>query len=167
MLRPSDIAPLVRCYDADAGVSSRLIMSTEQVVFCANGSVTVFFLGIENDQHQSGFVVTLPPSSDAMVDHVGALRDYIARTDRWRCPVTKLLFLSPRRPYGAITASSVAQILGEAIAAAEYFGLPPVIDRGTSGRRGLRRLTGGVSMPTRYSSSAGARPGRCSSNICS
>lgn len=125
MLRPSDIAPLARCYDSESGMSARFVMSTDQITFRSDGSVSISFLGIKNDLHRSGFVVSLPPSSDAATDPVGALRSYIARTDRWRCPVTKPLFLSLNRPYEAISASSVAHILREAITAAESFGLPP------------------------------------------
>ena len=83
------------------------------------------FLGIKNDLHRTGFVVTLPPSADVTTDPVDALRSYIASTDRWRCPVTKPLFIGLHRPHRAISASSVAQVLAEAIAAAESFGLQP------------------------------------------
>ena len=125
MLRPSDVAPLARYYDVDSGVVSRFVMSTDQITFCSDGSVSISFLGIKNDLHRSGFVVTLPPGSDAAADPVGTLRSYIARTERWRCPVTKPLFLALNKPYGAISASSVAHVLGEAIEAAESFGLQP------------------------------------------
>ena len=125
MLRPSDIAPQACSFNADSGVSSRFVMSTDQVTFCSDGSVKVSFLGIKNDLHRTGFVVTLPPGADVMSDPVDALRSYIACTDRWRCPVTKPLFIGLHRPYGAISSSSVAQILGEAIQAAQSFGLQP------------------------------------------
>ena len=125
MLRPSDIAPLARHFDVNSEVSSRFIMSTDQVTFCADGSMKVSFLGIKNDLHRSGFLVTLPPSSNVAVDPVGALRTYVARTDQLRCPVAKPLFLSLNKPYGAVTASSVSVILREAIEAAQAFGLPP------------------------------------------
>ena len=125
MLRPSDIAPQARTFHADSGVSSRFVMSTDQVTFCSDGSVKVSFLGIKNDLHRTGFVVTLPPGADVLTDPVDALRSYIASTDRWRCPVTKPLFIGLHRPYAAISASSVAQILENSIKAAESFGLQP------------------------------------------
>ena len=123
MLRPSDVAPQARSFDAASGMSSRFVMSTDQVAFRSDGSVQVSFLGIKNDLHRTGFVVTLPPGADVLTDPVDALRSYIACTDRWRCPVTKPLFMSLQRPYRAISATSVAQILGEAIEEAESFGL--------------------------------------------
>ena len=81
------------------------------------------FLGIKNDSQRTGFQVTLPSSPNAKVDPVGALRTYFARTDSVRCLVTKPAFLTLVRPFNAITASTVSDILQQAITAAEKFGL--------------------------------------------
>ena len=47
MLRPSDVAPMARHFDACSEVSSRFIMSTDQVTFCEDGSMKMTFLGIK------------------------------------------------------------------------------------------------------------------------
>ena len=125
MLRPSDIAPQARCYDAESELSSRFVMCTDQVVFRSDGSVDISFFGVKNDLHRSGFVVHLPAGSQAKSDPVGALRRYIEHTEHQRCPVTKPVFLGLRRPHAALSASTVARVLEEAIIAAEEFGLPP------------------------------------------
>lgn len=56
---------------------------------------------------------------------MSALRTYIMRTDSMRCPVSKPVFISLVRPFAALTASSVAGIMQEAINAAQVFGLGP------------------------------------------
>lgn len=123
MLRPSDVAPLAKKYEAGSDVVSRFVMSTDQFQFTEDGSLIVTFLGIKNDSQRTGFQVTLPSSPNAKVDPVGALRTYFARTDSVRCPVTKPAFLTLVRPFNAITASTVSDILQQAITAAEKFGL--------------------------------------------
>lgn len=125
MLRPSDVAPKATSFDLETGVASRFIMSTDHVMFRSDGGATVCFFGVKNDAQRTGFEVSLPPCSDALVDPVGALRVYIARTAAVRCVQTRPLFLSLVRPHGAVSASAVAGVLRDAIGAAEKFGLPP------------------------------------------
>ena len=124
MLRPSDVAPLAKRYEASTGVISDFVMSTDQFQFTADGSLVVTFLGVKNDSQRTGFQVTLPPSNDTKMDPVGALRTYLSRTESVRCPTTKPAFLTLVRPFKAISASTVAEILQQAITAAEQFGLP-------------------------------------------
>ena len=133
MLRPSDIAPLARRYDASADFTDRFVMTTDQLQFTSDGFLQVTFLGIKNDSQRTGFQVTLPPNPDLKLDPVVTLRTYLSRTDSMRCTTTKPMrctttkpvFLSLVRPYSAISASTVAQVLGKAIGAAEAFGLAP------------------------------------------
>ena len=125
MLRPSDIAPLARRYDASTDLTDKLVMTTDQLQFTSDGFLQVTFFGIKNDSQRTGFQVRLPPNSDLKLDPVDALRTYLSRTDAIRCTTTKPVFLSLVRPYSAISASTVAQVLGKAISAAEAFGLTP------------------------------------------
>ena len=125
MLRPSDIAPRARKYDTSTDLVSSFVMSTDQFLFKEDGSLQVTFLGVKNDSQRTGFQVALPACPDPQVDPVGALKSYFARTDSVRCPVEKPAFLTLVRPFTAVSASTVSQILQEAISLAEKFGLAP------------------------------------------
>lgn len=123
MLRPSDVAPLGRRYEASTDLVSSFVMSTDHFVFREDGALQVTFLGVKNDSQRTGFQVVLPACPDPQVDPVGALRTYFARTDSMRCPVEKPAFLTLVRPFTAVSASTVSHILQEAISLAERFGL--------------------------------------------
>ena len=123
MLRPSDIAPLARRYEAGTDIVSDFVMSTDQFQFTEDGAVKVTFLGVKNDTQRTGFQVTLPSSPDPQLDPVRALRTYLSRTDSVRCRITKPAFLTLVRPFVAVSASTVSGILQEAISHAEKFGL--------------------------------------------
>ena len=123
MLRPSDIAPLARRYEAGTDIVSNFVMSTDQFQFTEDGSLVVTFLGVKNDTQRTGFQVTLPSSADSKTDPVEALRSYLSRTDPIRCSVGKPAFLTLVRPFSAISASTVSHVLQESITAAEKFGL--------------------------------------------
>ena len=113
MLRPSDIAPKsIRSKD---GIEERLIFSTDNVTFHENGDLELQFFGIKNDTHREGFCVRIPPVSDAKLDPVSSLRVYINRTESIRPPEHRPVFLTCKKPYTAIVASTVSKILEDAI----------------------------------------------------
>ncbi|XP_043246604.1 uncharacterized protein LOC122394089 isoform X1 [Amphibalanus amphitrite] len=123
MLRPSDIAPLAMGFHAGSGVMERFVLTMDQIQFRSDGRLDVTFLGIKNDAQRTGFRVTLPPNPVESVDPVAALRVYLARTESCRCPASKPVFLTLVRPFQAVSASTVASILQDAIHLAEKFGL--------------------------------------------
>ena len=117
MLRPSDIAPKsvnTDCY----GVEQRLQFSTNQMEFLEDGGLKITFFGIKNDTHRDGFKVTIPPVSVSKLNPATCLKTYIERTDNIRPKDTKPVFVTNKRPYRGLAASSVAKILEEAIALA-------------------------------------------------
>ena len=114
MTRPSDVAPLSTLYDEKEGVFKPMVLSTENIRFNTNGSMTIIFHGIKNDYDRNGFEVNLPPASNPRLDVVRALRCYIQRTKYVR-PANLALFLSLKKPYSGITATTAARILDKAI----------------------------------------------------
>ena len=108
MLRPSDIAPQATTLVGDTYKS--FVMTTDQVLFNQDGSATITLFGIKNDYHREGFEVIVCPASLTRLDPVITLRTYIDRTKHVR-PAHKALFLSLRKPYAAISATTVARIL--------------------------------------------------------
>lgn len=115
MLRPSDVAPHGHFFNDTTQKPEALIFSTDNVMFQEDGSAKVRFFGIKNDTDRSGFDVTLPPAQPEKIDPVIVLKNYIVRTNNVRPADKRPLFLSLRRPYGAIASDTVAQILQEAI----------------------------------------------------
>ena len=113
MLRPSDIAP--KAINCKNGVEERLVFSTDNVKFHENGDLELKFFGIKNDTHRDGFSVRIPPVSNAKLDPVSALRVYISRTDSFRPPDSRPVFLTCIKPYTAICASTVSRVLEDAI----------------------------------------------------
>ena len=115
MLRPSDVAPKVIVYDKEKGeISNHLVLSTDNVQFNHDGSVTIELHGIKNDYSRDGFDVTVPPASEIKIDPVATLRCYI----EWTCyqrSKEKPLFIGLNKPFKALSASSVARILEKVI----------------------------------------------------
>ena len=122
MLRPSDIAPKGLLFDPESESYEHFMLCTDQIVFEQDGRLTIKFLGIKNDTSREGFEATIPPSSDDIVDPVKTLSVYMQRTnDVRRCqgnPPRKPVFLGLTRPHSAIRASTVGNILAEAISRA-------------------------------------------------
>ena len=113
MLRPSDIAPRSVTVSED-GICEPLIFKTSQLKFCEDGSCTIILHGIKNDYMREGFEVVVQPTENGRVDPVKALKCYVERTRYIRpeeCPV----FLSLKKPYGAISSKTVTRILEKAI----------------------------------------------------
>ena len=115
MLRPSDIAPKSVVNSSTSGIENQLVFSTDRVKFMENGELQIQFFGIKNDTHRDGFSVSVPPASNPKLDPVDALRTYIRRTNHLRPQDTKPVFLTSVKPYRAITASTVAKVLEDAI----------------------------------------------------
>ena len=113
MLRPSDIAPHATLIDKDGKVSQMKI-TVDQVKFAESGHMVISLHGIKNDYHRDGFDVVVTPSSEAKVDPVDAMKVYIQRTAHIR-PAHRALFLSLKRPFDAISATTVTRILEKAI----------------------------------------------------
>ena len=114
MLRPSDAAPLSKVFNEGAQKFKPVVLSTKNLKFHDDGSLTIIFHGIKNDYDRDGFEVNLPRASTARVDPSKALQCYISRTKYIRsgdCP----LFLSLKKPFNGISATSVARVLDKAI----------------------------------------------------
>ena len=114
MLHPSDVAPLARVFDEEKQQFSSVVLSTKDLKFNQDGSLTIIFHGIKNDYKRDGFEVNLPAASVPTVDPVKALQCYISRTKCIRtenCP----LFISLKKPYRALSAKSIARILDSVI----------------------------------------------------
>ena len=91
------------------------MFSTDQISFLENGELQIQFFGIKNDLHRDGFTVKVPPASIPKLDPVSTLRTYIQRTDPLRPSDSKPVFLAAKKPHRAITASTVAKVLEDAI----------------------------------------------------
>ena len=115
MLRPSDIAPKGVIYDDDSNAFNQLIFGRRQVQFNVDGSLTLIFMGIKNDTSREGFQVTIPKSNNDKLDPVGALKTYMERTKSPNSTPSDPVFVSLNRPFGPISAKTVASILNEAI----------------------------------------------------
>lgn len=117
MLRPSDIAP--HSVNLQSGKERRILFGTDQLNFQDDGSVIVTFFGIKNDTSRSGFNVVLRPHVNTLLDPVDVLKMYITKTAESRkLSETLAVFLSLNSPYHALTATSIAGILSDAISQA-------------------------------------------------
>ena len=112
MLRPSDIAPHAKHFNADTFTVEKVLFTTDMLRFTEDG-VHVSFFGIKNDTKRDGFVVFLPKNDDLIVDPVSSLQDYINKTEH--CRQDKSVFLALKSPYQGLSASSIAKILEESI----------------------------------------------------
>ena len=117
MLRPSDIAPKSKQFDPATGTVHNCVFSTRHIVFNDDGSAVFTFFGIKNDLQRTGFTVNLPRGFPDMLNPISALRSYLDCTEQHQ-PANNAVFLTLKRPYHALSASSIANILNEAIALA-------------------------------------------------
>ena len=115
MLRPSDVASKATVFDKEKQeLSGHLVLSTDDVQFNLDGSVSIMFHRSKNDYSGDGFEVNVPPAKEIKVDPVETLRCYIERT-RYQRSIEKPLFISVRKPFKPLSASGVAKILESAI----------------------------------------------------
>lgn len=112
MLRPSDIAPKSTYYDNDLKCEAKLVFKTDMIMFEENG-LKINFFGIKNDTNRTGFEVFVPCHENNLLDPKSSLQDYLVRTECFR--KDNAVFLSLRKPYDALSASSIGKILDEAI----------------------------------------------------
>ena len=61
MLRPSDAAPLVKVLDEEKQCFKPVVLSTKNLKFNIDGSLTIVFHGIKNDYTRDGFEINIPP----------------------------------------------------------------------------------------------------------
>ena len=119
MLRPSDVAPQAQLFDPETFSVDRLAFSFRQVTFTPDGNLQIVFHGIKNDTDRKGFPVTISAGSCKKLDPVSCLLSYTNRTKIMRQAITdEPVFLSLTRPYRAIGSTTIASVLGYAIAAA-------------------------------------------------
>jgi hypothetical protein len=115
MARPSDLAPMGVVFDPVTMSVKNQVLSTNNIVFNLDGSMTVRFFSTKNDSSRSGFEVNVPKATEHKVDPVDCVRVYINRTDIYRprpdCP----LFVSLKQPYKGINSSTVSRVLRIAI----------------------------------------------------
>ena len=114
MLRPSDIAPKSVHFNEHTLETSKCLFTTNNIQFTQTGEASIVFHGVKNDTTRTGFQVQMQPVHEPKMNPVQALRVYIDRTQSIR-PKNMPVFLSLMRPHGPITASTVAQILDDAI----------------------------------------------------
>ena len=84
-------------------------------MFLPNGDARITFLGTKNDSTHTGFEVTLRKASDPQIDPVCALKDYLHCTREHRKGNTGPVFVALKKPYQALTADAIGNILQEAI----------------------------------------------------
>ena len=118
MLRPSDIAPKAELYDPESDSARRLTFAMKHVIFNEDGSAQITFFGIKNDMQRTGFEGRLPSHSEAKLDPVRTLHDYIHATMPQRPQPENPVFISLRAPFHAIDSSTVAKVLNSAISQA-------------------------------------------------
>ena len=118
MLLPSDIAPKAKVFDSSSGGFTSLVLTTHNLVFKQDGSMTIILHGIKNDYHQDGFEVNVQPASTANLDLVLALSCYIEHTRNVR-PSSCPLFLTLNQPFRVIRASTVSSVLEKSISLAK------------------------------------------------
>lgn len=89
-------------------------LKTDQVLFHKDDSLTIKFLGVKINLCRDGFEVCVSGSIHKKLDPVNVLRQYIERTDHIR-PEDKPVFMTLVKPFTALSSSSIASILCEAI----------------------------------------------------
>lgn len=126
MARPSDLAPRGEHFDTQTFDIRNIVLSQDNIVFNADGSLTITLFGIKNDRSRSGFEVRIPGTTDHRVDPVACLHSYINRTDSVRQGLPDHPVFISLRPhnghYQAVTAATISQILNEAIKMANLDG---------------------------------------------
>ena len=108
MLRPSDIAPKGEVFNSFSGETSNFLFTTDMLKF-TNDGLLITLMAIKNDSNRDGFEVFLPSIQESKLDPVQTLKDYLRRTEPFRSDGA--VFISLKRPYSAISASSVAKVL--------------------------------------------------------
>ena len=119
MLRPSDIAPKGEVFNSFSGESSNFILTTDMLNF-SNDGVSITLMAIKNDSSRDGFEIFLPSIQNSKLDPVQTLKDYIRKSEPFRSDGA--VFISLKRPFNALSASSVAKILDCSIAKAGLSG---------------------------------------------
>ena len=119
MARPSDLAPKGVVFNSKTLSVEKTMLSTSDIQFNEDGSLSVTFWGIKNDSKRQGFEVTIHPNkNDNLSDPIKRLRLYIERTQEFRPKETNPLFITLKPPYHAISSDTIGNILEEAISAA-------------------------------------------------
>ena len=117
MARPSDLAPkgvVLKTLSVE-----KMVLSTNDIQFNDDRSLSVTFWGIKNDSKRQGFEMTVHPNKNVVLsDPVKFLELYIERTREFRPKDTNPLFITLKPPYHAITSDTIGNILEEAISAA-------------------------------------------------
>lgn len=116
MLRPSDIAPKGRRNVTVESVEvTKLVFSSNNIKCLEDGGMLISFFGTKNDSGRTGFEVHMPPSTDAEIDPCSALKEYITRTESIRPKPENPVFLTLKKPYRALDASTIGDIMNESI----------------------------------------------------
>jgi hypothetical protein len=115
MLRPSDIAPRGKHVAPGNVTPDNIVFSTDHLKTLEDGSMVISFFGTKNDSNRTGFESHMPPASDICLDPCTALRDYISRTDSVRPKPSNPVFLTLRKPFKALDASTISDIMNESI----------------------------------------------------
>jgi hypothetical protein len=122
MLRPSDIAPKGVFFNPTTRASEQLVFGRQHVEFHADGSVSMTFMGIKNDQSRCGYKVLIRPHSDAKMDPVQALRTYMQRTSHAQQELGNPVFVALQAPYKPLQSATVAKLLEQGIVQAGLCG---------------------------------------------
>lgn len=110
MLRPSDIAPKAIHYDPDSDSLNQFSIKVSDVQFEDNAMIVTFH-GIKNDSQRRGYIVTIQGATQPVLCPVRCMKAYISRTMCNRSSQSDPVFLTLHRPYRAISASTVSNIL--------------------------------------------------------
>ena len=117
--RPSDLAPKGVVFNSKFLSVEKTVLSTNDIQFNDDGSLSVTFWGIKSDSKRQGFEVTVHPNkNDVLSDPVECLRLYVERPQEFMPKDTNPLFSTLKQPYHALSSDTIGNILEEAISAA-------------------------------------------------
>jgi hypothetical protein len=114
MLRPSDVAPKGKIFDAEKLSTDSILFTADMVTFLGDGSVQLQLHGIKNDTDGKGFTATVPCNPVAKLDPVASLQCYMERTREQRAD-SGAVFVALSRPFIPIGSATVASFLLQAI----------------------------------------------------
>ena len=130
MARPSDLAPRAQNFT----------LTTDQVLFHEDGSMSITLVGTKNDKDRKRFQVNIPGGSDGVCDPVRALKEYIKSTTEFRQKGGPL-FISLKKPFISMQAAGINQVLKEAIQLSGLEGYTPRSFRATGATAAMHAET--------------------------
>ena len=113
MLRPSDIAPRAVMVD-ELGDMNNFLFKEDQVIFKNEGGMSIVIHGNKNDSKRHGFIVDVSPANEINICPVHTMKCYLEKKRNLRWP-NGPVFISLKKPYGALSSQVITNILNESI----------------------------------------------------